>query len=61
MKPKRFDQSVNFKLPEVLAEAVTQVADRRMTSTSAYCREALLEKLERDGICLVFRKKAAAA
>jgi hypothetical protein len=42
---------MNFKLPPELVEAITEGTRRRMVSTSAYVRLAILEKLERDGIC----------
>ena len=41
---------MEFKLPQELEDAVSNVARRRMMSRSAYCRQALIEKLERDGI-----------
>jgi predicted DNA-binding protein len=51
MKERRFEQKMNFKLPDELVESLEAIARRRMMSRSAYCRQALLEKLERDGIC----------
>jgi predicted transcriptional regulator len=42
---------MQFKLPQELVDAVADIARKRMTSRSSYCRQALLEKLERDGIC----------
>ena len=49
---------MNFVLPQELAEPVAEIARRRMISRSAYLRQALLEKLERDGYCLMPRRAA---
>jgi predicted transcriptional regulator len=48
---RRFNEKMNFKLPQELVESLEAIARRRMMSRSAYCPQALLEKLERDGIC----------
>jgi predicted transcriptional regulator len=45
------DEQMQFKLPQELVDAVADIARKRMMSRSAYCRQALLEKLERDGAC----------
>ena len=49
MRAKFCDEQMQFKLPQELVDAVADVSRRRMMSRSAYCRQALLEKLERDG------------
>ena len=49
MRSKFCDEQMQFKLPQELVDAVADVSRRRMMSRSAYCRQALLEKLERDG------------
>jgi predicted transcriptional regulator len=51
MREKFCAEQMQFKLPQELSEAVAKIARQRMISRSAYCRQALLEKLERDGIC----------
>jgi hypothetical protein len=51
MRAKFCDEQMQFKLPQELVDAVAEVSRKRMMSRSAYCRQALLEKLERDGIC----------
>jgi len=48
----KFDEKMNFKLPQELVDSLEAIARRRMMSRSAYCRQALLEKLERDGVRL---------
>jgi predicted transcriptional regulator len=49
MRSRFCDEQMQFKLPQELVVAVADVARKRMISRSAYCRQALLEKLERDG------------
>jgi hypothetical protein len=39
-----------FNLPHDLAMALKHVSQQRMMSQAAYCRQALAEKLERDGL-----------
>jgi predicted transcriptional regulator len=51
MRSKFCDEQVQFKAPQELVDAMAEVARSRMISRSAYCRQALLEKLERDGLC----------
>jgi predicted transcriptional regulator len=41
---------MEFKLPQELEDAVSNGARKRMMSRSAYCRQALIEKLQREGI-----------
>ena len=48
----KFDEKMNFKLPQELVDSLEAIARRRMMSRSAYCRQALLKKLERDGVRL---------
>jgi predicted transcriptional regulator len=52
---------MQFKLPQELVDAVANIARKRMMSRSAYCRQALLEKLERDGLCPTTPDLTAAA
>jgi Ribbon-helix-helix protein, copG family len=60
MREKFCDEQMQFKLPQELVEAITKIARQRMMSRSAYCRQALLEKLERDGLCLLIANTVAA-
>jgi metal-responsive CopG/Arc/MetJ family transcriptional regulator len=60
MRAKYCDEQMQFKLPQELVRAVEEVSHKRMISRSAYCRLALLEKLERDGIALIPPKTVAA-
>jgi hypothetical protein len=41
---------MDFFMPLELARLVAEVARRHMLSKSDYARQALLEKLERDGV-----------
>ena len=60
MRAKYCDEQMQFKLPQELVDAVAEVSRKRMMSRSAYCRQALVEKLERDGICILTPKTVAA-
>ena len=60
MREKFCAEQMQFKLPQELSEAVAKIARQRMISRSAYCRQELLEKLERDGICPLLAKTVAA-
>jgi metal-responsive CopG/Arc/MetJ family transcriptional regulator len=51
MRARFCDEQMQFKLPQELVDAVADISRMRMMSRSAYCRQALIEKLERDGIC----------
>jgi hypothetical protein len=61
MRSKFCDEQMQFKLPQELVVAVAEISRRRMMSRSAYCRQALIEKLERDGICPMMPDLTAAA
>ena len=61
MRSKFCDEQMQFKLPQELVDAVAEVSRKRMMSRSAYCRQALLEKLERDGLCPTTPDLTAAA
>jgi predicted HicB family RNase H-like nuclease len=50
---------LNFFVPKELVETLHGISSKRMVSMSAYCRQALVEKLERDGINPWTPKKAA--
>ena len=61
MRAKFCSEQMQFKLPQELVDAVADLSRRRMMSRSAYCRQALLEKLERDGICPLMHDRTVAA
>jgi predicted transcriptional regulator len=61
MREKFCAEQMQFKLPQELSEAAAKIARQRMMSRSAYCRQALLEKLERDGLCPTTPDLTAAA
>ncbi len=48
-KPK-FHSALFVRCPPSLPAAVAQAADRAMMSVSGYVRDAVLERLERDGV-----------
>ncbi len=43
------DDSIRVCVPEAMADAVKQAAERRFLSSSGYIRQALVEQLKRDG------------
>jgi hypothetical protein len=49
MKTRFCDEKMQVNLPRELVDAVVEIARRNMVSRSAYCRQAIAEKLERDG------------
>ena len=61
MKTKEFVERMNFKLTPELVESVATISRRRMMSRSAYLRQAVLEKLERDGTCVTPTETKTAA
>lgn len=52
MKSK-YEEKMQLRLPHELTEMLEIVATRRMISRSGYCRQALAEKLERDGYAVI--------
>ena len=46
-----YTTKVVLKVPEVVSEALEEVAHRQLTSRSEYVRRAELAALERDGVC----------
>jgi len=50
MRTRFCNGQIEFKLPQELEAAATTIARKRLMSRSAYCRQALIEKLQRDGI-----------
>jgi metal-responsive CopG/Arc/MetJ family transcriptional regulator len=48
-----FSQMVAVKAPESLVVALDLAAKQRFQSRSEYTRQALVQRLERDGICPV--------
>ena len=61
MRAKFCDEQMQFKLPQELVDAVADISRKRMMSRQCYCRQALLEKLERDGICPLLHDRTVAA
>ena len=57
MKPT-YHGKMQLRLPHELTEVLDVIARRRMISRSAYARQALLEKLERDGVSVILPSTA---
>jgi hypothetical protein len=47
-----FGDVVHFRCPETLPTAIKRAADKKMISASAYMRQAIVDRLARDGIDL---------
>lgn len=53
--PDRFEQLVQFRVPTNLSAAIEEAAKKKCQSKSDYARQAIISKLERDGIALQAR------
>jgi metal-responsive CopG/Arc/MetJ family transcriptional regulator len=51
-------KTVILRMPEVLAEAIDTAARRKFMTRSELIRQAALEKLANEGVCLVPTKAA---
>lgn len=49
MKSARFDNRVTICCSEALAAKLRAAAERSLTSTSDYARQAIVQRLEREG------------
>jgi hypothetical protein len=49
-RTRLLDRQMEFKLPTEMDDVITEVANERMISRSAFCRQAVAEKLEREGL-----------
>jgi hypothetical protein len=49
-QPLPYAERLSIAATASLVTAVAEAADRTMTSMNAYCRGAILEALERDGV-----------
>jgi Arc/MetJ-type ribon-helix-helix transcriptional regulator len=43
-------ETLNIRVPELLVDAIARAAAGRMQSKSEFVRQALLDRLQRDGI-----------
>jgi hypothetical protein len=48
----RFPACIIFRCPALLPEAVARAADEQLTTSSAYVRQAVVERLRADGFDL---------
>ena len=53
------EYKLQVNLPADIGKLIEEVASRRLMSRSANARQALLLALEKDGICIAQREKAA--
>lgn len=53
--PTRFEQLVQFRVPANMSAAIEQAAKQKCQSKSDYARQAIISKLEADGIALAAR------
>ena len=51
MRTTTYTDKLVLKVPEVVSEALEEIARRQLTSRSEYMRRALMGALERDGLC----------
>lgn len=48
-RPVRFTSFLRIRAPERLPAAISAAADKRMTTSSEYARQAIIERLKADG------------
>jgi hypothetical protein len=56
-----FTQRYSIAVPSGFQQAVKQAARPKHMTTSEYIRRVVLERLEKDGICIVPSQEATAA
>jgi hypothetical protein len=49
-RPVRFPSFLRIRIPEQLPAVIAAAADKRMTTSSEYVRQAVIERLKADGI-----------
>jgi metal-responsive CopG/Arc/MetJ family transcriptional regulator len=47
---RRFLMDLHVRVPQGLTQAVTEAADKRMTTSSEYIRQAIIERLRQDNL-----------
>jgi metal-responsive CopG/Arc/MetJ family transcriptional regulator len=55
----RMTETLNIRVPGRLVEALDRAITERMTSRSEYVRQAVLDRLRRDGVDPVREEQAA--
>jgi metal-responsive CopG/Arc/MetJ family transcriptional regulator len=53
-------ETLNIRVPDRLVEALDRASAERMTSRSEYVRQAVLDRLHRDGVAPAVREEQAA-
>jgi hypothetical protein len=49
-RPVRFSSYLRIRTPEKLPAAIAAAAERKLTTSSEYVRQAVIERLKADGI-----------
>jgi hypothetical protein len=49
-RPVRFSSYLRIRTPEKLPAAIAAAADRKLTTSSEYARQAIIARLEADGL-----------
>jgi hypothetical protein len=49
-RPMRFSSYLRIRTPERLPAAIAAAAERRLTTSSEYARQAIIERLRKDGL-----------
>jgi hypothetical protein len=57
---EKFETTLVFKVPTSFGRTIEQQARQQIMSVSEYARRALIEKLQRDGVCVVPQRVEAA-
>jgi metal-responsive CopG/Arc/MetJ family transcriptional regulator len=52
-QPTNYRSTIAVKVPEGLVMALDEAAKQRLQSRSEYTRQALVDRLERDGVCVL--------
>ena len=57
---KKFEEYIQVKLPSGAKEQLAKVASRKYDSVGGIARKAIMEKLEREGVCVMPTETKAA-
>jgi hypothetical protein len=49
-RPVRFSSYLRIRTPEMLPAAIAAAAEKRLTTSSEYARQAIIERLRKDGL-----------
>jgi hypothetical protein len=51
-RPVRFSSYLRIRAPEKLPAAIAAAAERKLTTSSEYARQAIIERLRKDGLSI---------